>query len=65
LKEPKFPIWIVYSESHYSVLFSTDINLLKNNTSTFDIVYYDELANLDESIILTCKVGTFDGPVDL
>ena len=28
LKRPHLPIWIVCSESHYSVLFSTDINLV-------------------------------------
>jgi hypothetical protein len=27
LKCPKLPIWIVCSESHYSVLFSSDISL--------------------------------------
>lgn len=28
LKKPYLPIWIVCSESHYSILFSTDINLV-------------------------------------
>jgi len=27
LKNPKLPIWIVCSESHYSILFSTDLTL--------------------------------------
>ena len=28
LKRPNLPIWIVCSESHYSVLFSTDLDLV-------------------------------------
>ena len=28
LKRPHLPIWVVCSESHYSILFSTDINLV-------------------------------------
>lgn len=27
LKQPKLPIWIICSESHYSVLFSPDISI--------------------------------------
>ena len=45
LKRPRVPVWIICSESHYSVLFSTDMNLIKQgNMSKFDMVYYDELA---------------------
>ena len=29
LKRPSLPIWIVWSESHYSILFSTDISLVQ------------------------------------
>ena len=29
LKRPQVPIWIVCSESHYSVLFSTDMDLVQ------------------------------------
>ena len=29
LKRPCLPIWIVCSESHYSILFSTDISLVQ------------------------------------
>jgi ubiquitin carboxyl-terminal hydrolase MINDY-3/4 len=44
LKCPRLPIWIICSESHYSVLFSPDINLAKKKQSVFDLIYYDELA---------------------
>lgn len=48
LKKPVVPIWIVCSESHYSILFSPNISLaqqqISQNSRPFDIVYYDELA---------------------
>ena len=48
LKKPLVPIWIVCSESHYSILFSTNIALAQQQVSLnqrpFDIIYYDELA---------------------
>ena len=43
-KTPKLPIWIVCSESHYSLLFSTDINLARSKDLKLDLIYYDELA---------------------
>ena len=43
-KTPKVPIWIVCSESHYSVLFSIDANNHKKTGQPLDLVYYDELA---------------------
>ena len=33
LKKPMVPIWIVCSESHHSILFSTDFSLLKSAVS--------------------------------
>lgn len=50
-KKPKFPIWIVYNESHYSVLFCK--NKFDPKTNQFDIFYYDSLANQDVEIRLT------------
>ena len=45
-KKPYLPIWIVCSESHYSILFSTDISLVTQvqQPKTFDLIYYDELS---------------------
>ena len=44
LKNPVLPIWIVCSESHFSVLFSTDLSLARQTPQAFDMIYYDELA---------------------
>ena len=65
LKSPKLPIWIVCSESHYSVLFSTDMTNVKKKQLVFDLVYYDELAKQEDDIILTAKLNQYKGPIDL
>lgn len=54
-KSPKFPIWVICSESHFSVLFSVDRNLLDDwkFEKTFDLYYYDGLARQEEEIKLT------------
>jgi len=59
LKSPRVPIWIVCSESHYSILFSTDSALAKNPSQKFDLVYYDELARAEDDIILTVDPGKY------
>ncbi|XP_048367322.1 probable ubiquitin carboxyl-terminal hydrolase MINDY-4 isoform X2 [Sphaerodactylus townsendi] len=55
LKTPKFPIWLVCSESHFSVLFGTRKDLLGDwkTERRFDLYYYDGLANQQEDIRLT------------
>lgn len=55
LKTPKFPIWVVCSESHFSVLFSLQLELLRDWRAErlFDLYYYDGLANQQEQIRLT------------
>ncbi|XP_008825743.2 probable ubiquitin carboxyl-terminal hydrolase MINDY-4 isoform X2 [Nannospalax galili] len=55
LKTPRFPIWVVYSESHFSVLFSLKLELLSDWRAerVFDLYYYDGLANQQEEIRLT------------
>ena len=65
LKCPKLPIWIICSESHYSVIFSPDISLAKKKHAVFDLIYYDELAKQEDDIILTVKLGQYKGPIDL
>ncbi|KAM9503349.1 putative ubiquitin carboxyl-terminal hydrolase MINDY-4 isoform 2-T2 [Salvelinus alpinus] len=59
LKTPKFPIWVVCSESHFSVLFGVQ-ELLSDQCviGEFDLYYYDGLANQQEEICLTVFVGT-------
>uniref|UniRef100_A0A8C8ZUW0 Ubiquitin carboxyl-terminal hydrolase MINDY n=1 Tax=Prolemur simus TaxID=1328070 RepID=A0A8C8ZUW0_PROSS len=55
LKTPRFPIWVVCSESHFSVLFSLQQELLCDwrTERLFDLYYYDGLANQQEQIRLT------------
>lgn len=54
-KTPKYPIWVICSESHFSILFSVDRNLLDDwkSEKKFDLYYYDGLARQDEEIKLT------------
>jgi len=71
-KSPKFPIWLVCSESHFTVLFSLKMNASKGDI--FDLYYYDGLARQDEIIKLTvnCQlkcseaeiVGTLVPPIE-
>jgi hypothetical protein len=51
LKNPTYPIFIVCSESHYTVLFAKQH--LISPQSSFDMFYYDGLANQDNEIKLT------------
>lgn len=62
LKSPKVPIWIVCSESHYSVMFSVDSKLTTESHQKFDLVYYDELARQEHDIILTVDQNQYNGP---
>ncbi|XP_010730743.3 probable ubiquitin carboxyl-terminal hydrolase MINDY-4 [Larimichthys crocea] len=59
LKTPCYPIWVVCSESHFSVLFGLQRELLSNQDKglEFDLYYYDGLANQQEEIRLTVSVG--------
>lgn len=59
LKNPKYPLWIVCSESHFSVLFSNDMNLTRKQLSDgpmpkiFNLYYYDGLARQEQLVKLT------------
>lgn len=55
LKTPRFPIWVVCSESHFSVLFGLQRELLTSpeNDQEFDLYYYDGLSHQQEEIRLT------------
>lgn len=55
LKTPEYPIWVICSESHYTVIFGLEKKLV-DSTGVFDLYYYDELANQEEEIRLT--IGT-------
>uniref|UniRef100_W5KQ84 Ubiquitin carboxyl-terminal hydrolase MINDY n=1 Tax=Astyanax mexicanus TaxID=7994 RepID=W5KQ84_ASTMX len=60
LKTPRFPLWVVCSESHFSVLFSLCKDLTSSQWSPreFDLYYYDGLANQQEPIRLTVYPGS-------
>lgn len=66
-KQPHLPIWIICSESHYSIMFSPNINLVRQPQlyNQFDLIYYDELARQEEDIVLTCQLGKFHGSNNL
>ena len=65
LKNPAYPIWVVCSESHFTVLFSEERDL----TSTYlEVHYYDGLARQDSPIRLTLhpgQEGRGGGPLEL
>ncbi|GBG33036.1 Ubiquitin carboxyl-terminal hydrolase MINDY-3 [Hondaea fermentalgiana] len=52
LKNPLFPIWVICSESHYSVLFADTPDCLQS-AEPFDLFYFDQLGNQDEEYRLT------------
>ncbi|ESO97147.1 hypothetical protein LOTGIDRAFT_143419, partial [Lottia gigantea] len=67
-KTPKYPIWVVCSESHFSVLFSNKRELCNDWKAErhFDLYYYDGLANQQEEIKLTIDTTnrSFKAPSD-
>ena len=58
LKTPKFPVWVVCSESHFSVLFSPRRDLVNDWKAErrFDLIYYDGLSRQQEEIKLTISM---------
>ncbi|XP_023323183.1 probable ubiquitin carboxyl-terminal hydrolase MINDY-4 [Eurytemora carolleeae] len=56
LKDPWNPIWVICSESHFSILFNTDTHA---DRAKFDLFYYDGLGRQDGIIRLT--VNTDEG----
>jgi len=58
-KEPLVPVWVVFSESHYSVMFGIRPELVQAwsgpslGAAPFDVYYWDPLAGQDEVIRLT------------
>lgn len=57
-KKPLFPIYVICSESHYSTIFSIEYD---QNRASFDMFYYDSLANQKEDIRLTLTPGKRQG----
>ncbi|KAK6166237.1 hypothetical protein SNE40_022983 [Patella caerulea] len=67
-KTPKYPVWVVCSESHFSVLFSTRRELVNDWKAErrFDLYYYDGLSRQQEEIKLTIDTTnrSFRAPSD-
>ena len=57
LKDPTYPVWVVCSESHFTVLYGVDSHtgccLSTVAGSKLNLMYYDGLANQDQPIKLT------------
>ena len=57
LKNPALPIWVVCSESHFTLLFALDQHTTQasrpGNGLPLRLMYYDGLANQEQPIILT------------
>mmetsp|Transcript_11903 Transcript_11903/g.21598 ORF Transcript_11903/g.21598 Transcript_11903/m.21598 type:complete len:613 (-) Transcript_11903:1318-3156(-) len=51
LKSPHLPLWVVCSESHFTVLFAKQRQAIQG--VKFDLHYYDQLGMQDEEIRLT------------
>lgn len=54
LKTPNFPIWLICSESHFTVLFGTQRGLQRSSMADkrpIDLYYYDQLNRAQESLI--------------
>ncbi|KAJ0392887.1 hypothetical protein ATCC90586_001233 [Pythium insidiosum] len=60
LKCPQFNVWVVCSESHYSVFFAEPKLLMDESLERrqrLDVFYFDGLANQDEEIRLTLTMS--------
>lgn len=53
-KNPRFPVWVICSESHYTTLFAADQRAVQG-AAPFDLFYYDGLARQDGQIRLTLR----------
>ena len=61
LKSPSFPIWVICSESHFSVLFKCDIKdkSYSADRKPLDLYYYDGLSKQDHLIKLTIDCSRY------
>jgi len=64
LKCPRYPVWMICSESHFSVMFSCETGLCsggEDENNSFDLFYYDGLSRQDKVIRLSICEHTFIG----
>lgn len=57
LKNPEVPIWVICSESHFTVLFSVERSF-DSSAASFELYYYDELVRQTEVIRFSIEPGT-------
>ena len=58
LKTPNFPIWVVCSESHFTVIFSLQRGAEITSTADrqiVELIYYDELGRQDEPVYINIE----------
>jgi hypothetical protein len=53
LKKPRYLIWIISIESHFSVLFSITQSIPSHDEKPFDLYYYDQFGNQNEEYRIT------------
>lgn len=69
-KRPRWPVWVVHAESHYSVVFGSEASLSRQSScpegdeEELDVWYYDPLGRQDEDKRITVRPGRLDGPPD-
>ncbi len=64
LKTPRSPVWVVCSESHFSVLFSPEEGAEgagRAARGSIDLVYFDGLGGQEAPVVLTVDASTFGG----
>lgn len=60
LKTPRYPIWIISSESHFTVIFSLDpqaVNASHAERNLIKLIYYDQLAKQECPIFINLKTS--------
>ena len=57
-KCPKYPIWLIHSESHFSIAFAVDRDIERKSRDKFDLYYYDGLAHWEETFRLTVDISS-------
>ena len=60
LKDPELPVWVVCSESHFTLLFAVDQRAAAGRRP-FDLVYYDGLANQEARVVLSVGASADGG----
>lgn len=44
-KDPSCPIWVIYGDYHFTVLFGTSRNILRENSKSFKLFYIDSFTS--------------------